>query len=223
MATTIRLQLEKVYSNQVNLFVDKAELGILDAEYLNVYVAVGEFATFYKVKGSIPYLSERGISDPRILITVSLAEVQSADISLAAVSFASTPLYFKATYVNGVDGESDLAEAPAKAVGTEGVRRGVQIDNYAKSAQLSALSEAARGWVAGASSARGALAVSSVPFYEDEFVIERTFSGTGVIATETIYLKNDPLGARAMLITYSNYSGTVPGKVEYTLIAKPAP
>jgi len=223
MAVTIRLQLEKLYSNQANFFVDKQDTGNLDAQYLNIYVAVGEFSTFYKAKGNIPYLSERGISNPLVPFTVTLAEVQGADTSLADASFVTTPLFFKATYVVEGGAESNLGEAPIKAVGTEGVLRGPQMDNYAKSSQLTALSSAARGWVPSSSSALGAIAVSNIPFYEDEFVIERTFAGEGLIATETIYLKKDPPGARAMQITYSDYSGSVPGKVEYNLIARPAP
>jgi hypothetical protein len=217
---SVFLQLRQLYSNQADFFFDK----VIDSpavKEVNVYVAIGEFATYHKVKSGIQNYSERQISNPQINFSVLLTEVQEADPSLASVSFDSTMLFFKATSVDVNGLESLLASATTKSIGTVGLRRGATGDNASRSAYLMGLSQSARGWVPGSMSSHGAQAVSNIPFYEDEFVIERTFSGVGTIATELIYLKNDPAGARAMLITYSGYSGSVAGKVEYTLTTRP--
>lgn len=218
---SVFLQLKQLYDDRAELFFDKV-IATPPITYVNIYVSLGEFATYYLAKEMIPNVSARQASNPQVSFDLTLEEVQAADTSLASVSYSGTLLFVKATMVD-VDGvESDIAVATSKPLGTVGVRRTMTQDNPAKSAYLAGLSQAAKGWGPVAMSSLGAIHVSQIPFYEDEFVIERTFSGSN-IATETIYLKNDPVGARALLISYSSYTGTIAGKVEYSFTTRPVP
>lgn len=217
---SVFLQLKQLYDDRAELFFDKVRAAPA-ISYVNIYVSLGEFATYYLAKVMIPNVSDGQASNPQVNFNLTLEEVQGADSSLASVSYSGTMLFVKATTVDVEGTESDLAAATAKSLGTVGVRRSMTQDNPAKAAYLAGLSQAAKGWGPVAMSSLGAIHVSQIPFYEDEFVIERTFSGSN-IATETIYLKNDPEGARALLITYSSYTGAIAGKVEYSFTTRPA-
>jgi hypothetical protein len=209
----------QVYSDRVDLFVDHTTTAPTTAT-LNVYVALSEFGSYHVVQTKVLNVPRRGTSDPTVPFSVSLAQVTAAHASLTNATFEATPLFFKVTEVTSAGVESALVSAKAKNIGTVGINRNSVDDVPARTAQLSMLSQAAKGWVPGSGSSNGNLAVSQIPFYEDEFVIERTFSGAN-IATELIYLKSDPVGARAMKIVYSAYTGSIPGKIEYLNDLKP--
>jgi hypothetical protein len=217
---SVILQQRQLYADRVDLYFEKVVTDPVTVK-VNIYVSLSEFGTYYQVAGDIPNEAERGRSNPQVNFSIPLEQVTDAHASLALATFMATPLFFKGTTVDDMGVESLLVNSLPKAVGTVGVRRGSSGDNPARTANLSILSQTARGWVPGSGSSNGATAVSTIPFYEDEFVIERTFLSPGVIGTETIYLKSDLPGSRAMQIKYSNYSGTVAGKVEYLNTVKP--
>ena len=85
---------------------------------------------------------------------------------------------------------------------------------------LYGLSQQGKGQVPISSTRQGSISISSIPFYEDEYVIDKTYDGSGKVATELYYLKNDPTGSRALLITYTN-GANGPTKIEYTNTTKP--
>lgn len=193
---------------------------------VNVYISLTNvIGNYVVVKKKIPNIPVRPNGDDRVPFVITLDEVQALlpEVTWSSVSFLNTPLYVLGTEVNSEGVESDMALSLPKFLGVVGITPGFTKDNPSSNNHNYGFSAAGRGWARLASSASGAVVTSSVEYYEDNFIIDRTVDG-GNVTSELIYRASDPVGAYAKMITYTG-PFSVDGKaskVVYTDSVKPA-
>jgi hypothetical protein len=204
---SIAISVYKQYDNRAEMFLTGTNPA---TKVVKIYVALIDADVNYHLVGNVP--PEDG-SDNRF--SISDAEVQAADATLASASFSSTCLFFRAV------ADSDaISTGITKQTGVFNVSRSAMGENPMSISYLYGLSQQGKGQVPISSTRQGSISISSIPFYEDEYVIDKTYDGSGKVATELYYLKNDPTGSRALLITYTN-GANGPTKIEYTNTTKP--
>lgn len=188
---------ESVY----NLSFDKVPGGIVS---VNVYIALSNSTGSYvQVKANVPNVTKDPGNDTLVTFSVAIEEVQALSPALTweNVSFMVTPLFFRVTSVDSAGVESVLADASTRLLGPVGIYAAPLQDNPASFNQNMVYSPDLAGWVRIAASANGALSVSTAGYNEENYVIEREFSGTDVIS-ELIYKSGAIPGSYAKLIQY---------------------